>query len=96
MIKNTKCIKEVKNICDEVNSVSQSNVKTGMCHMDEHISIYDSNCYDDMFGFQVIGRIQIDEDQLENEYYKNQLKAELISKVCNITGMSVWATNQKK
>jgi len=86
-----KPLKEVETICHEVNDLSKSNVKTGMSYKDRCISIYDSNCFDDMFGYQVIGRLNFNESELENKYYVNSLKAKLISKVCGITGKSIIA-----
>jgi len=53
MIKNHKDIHE---ICEEVNDMTKCNVKTGIQYNDNHISIYDSNNYDDMFGFQVLSQ----------------------------------------
>jgi len=93
MNENIKCLKK---ICEEVNDAADCSIKTGIQYKNNSLVIYDSNNYDDMFGHQVLSTLNVDEDELEKDYYTNQLKTELIQKICKITGKPIAIETQKQ
>jgi hypothetical protein len=85
--------KKLTEICENVNEkVVDCNIKAGVSG-NESIVIYDSETYDELFGYQVVGIVPVDKVETKHESLK--VETEVLTKIAEISGMAIWTAVQK-
>jgi hypothetical protein len=85
--------KELTEICENVNEkVVDCNIKAGVSGNDS-IVIYDSETYDELFGYQVVGIVPV--DKVETKHKSLKVETEVLTKIAEISGMAIWTAVQK-
>jgi len=82
---------EIKEVCDNVNEKANCDIKAGAQNRNGcSIVIYDSNSYDELFGFQILETIEVDENEIDKS-----IEFEVLTKIAKISGEAIWTAIQK-
>lgn len=82
---------ELKQICDSANEKADCHIKAGVA--ENSIVIYDSESYDELFGYQVVGMVPVKE--VESQYQSTKVENEVLTKIAKISGTPIWTAVQK-
>jgi len=89
MVKTEDIIKT----CEKINNNNSNiSVKVGISSTNDSIVIYDTEYYDLLFGYKVLGNVAIDKNS-DNSLLKVEDK--ITSKMATITGMTICTAVQK-